>query len=142
MTGPQIALHSRLRLTIVDIAFGGEGVARLDDFVIFVPFVLVGEEVEAEVTELKKRFARARLITVLRPSPNRVQPLCQYFGQCGGCQHAQHMAYALQLAVKHKQISDLFERVGGFSRAAISPVIPCPQPSPLPQPDHDPDPVG
>ena len=126
-TGPQIELRSRVTVTIVDIAFGGEGVARLDDFVIFVPFVLVGEEVEAEVTELKKRFARARLIRVLRASPDRVQPLCQYFGECGGCQY-QHMAYTVQLAVKHKQISDLFERVGGFSRAAINPVVPCPQP--------------
>ena len=51
-------------MTIEDIAFGGEGVARLDDFVVFVPFVLVGEVVEAEIAEVKKSFARARLVRV------------------------------------------------------------------------------
>jgi tRNA/tmRNA/rRNA uracil-C5-methylase (TrmA/RlmC/RlmD family) len=124
---PDITLGSRINVQIVDIAFGGEGVARLNDFVIFVPFVLVGEEAEVEVIELKKRFARARLIRTLRVSPDRVDPLCPYFGECGGCQY-QHMSYAVQLGVKQKQISDLFERVGGFSRAAIQPVVPCPQP--------------
>jgi len=48
----------KITLQISDIAFGGEGVARIDEFVVFVPFVLVGEEVEAEVTEVKKSFAR------------------------------------------------------------------------------------
>src|SRR2546430_16343966 len=61
------AVGDKLTLTISDIAFGGEGVARLDDFVIFVPFVAPGEVVEAEVTEVKKRFARARLFKVLQP---------------------------------------------------------------------------
>ncbi|MDB6037086.1 MAG: methyltransferase, TrmA family [Verrucomicrobiales bacterium] len=124
---PEFAVRSRVIVTIIDIAFGGEGVARLNDFVIFIPFVLVGEEVDVEITELKKRFARARLLAVIRPSPDRVDPLCPYFGECGGCQY-QHMAYPMQLTVKHKQISDLFERVGGFERAAIRPVVPCPQP--------------
>ena len=118
------ALHV---LTIHDIAFGGEGVGRLEDFVIFVPFVLVGEVVEVEITELKKRFARARLIRVIQPSPERVQPLCRYFGDCGGCQY-QHIDYPAQLRLKHKQITDLFERIGGFKAQLISPVIPCPQP--------------
>ncbi len=114
-------------VTISDIAFGGEGVARLDDFVIFVPFVMVGEEVEVEMVEVKKRFARAKLLKVISPSPERVTPPCQYFGVCGGCQY-QHMDYAAQLRIKHKQIVDLFDRVGKFSEALIDPVVPCPQP--------------
>ena len=67
-----MTLGSRLTLTITDIAFGGEGVARQEDFVVFVPFVAPGEAVEAEVTEVKKRFARARLLRVVQPSPERV----------------------------------------------------------------------
>lgn len=122
-----VALGSKLSVTIHDIAFGGEGVARVDDFVLFVPFVLEGETVEVEVTEVKKRFARARLLRVLTPSPQRVAPECRYFGECGGCQY-QHIAYPVQLELKHKQICALFERVGGFSAARIVPVIPCPQP--------------
>ena len=114
-------------MTISDIAFGGEGVARLEDFVIFVPFVALGEEVEVEITEVKKRFARAKLLKVISPSPDRVTPSCHYFGDCGGCQY-QHIDYAAQLRLKHKQIVDLFCRVGKFPEALIDPVIPCPQP--------------
>jgi tRNA/tmRNA/rRNA uracil-C5-methylase (TrmA/RlmC/RlmD family) len=114
-------------LQIVDIAFGGEGVARVEEFVVFVPFVIVGETVEAEITEVKKSFARAKLVRVVQPSPERVEAPCQYFAACGGCQY-QHMSYAEQLRVKHKQISDLFERVGKISREVVTPVVPCPQP--------------
>jgi tRNA/tmRNA/rRNA uracil-C5-methylase (TrmA/RlmC/RlmD family) len=117
----------RVILTITDIAFGGEGVGRLEQFVVFVPFVVLGEEVEAELTEVKKHFARARLIRVIQPSPDRVTPQCRYFGECGGCQY-QHIDYPRQLELKHKQIADLFERIGGFPKGVVSPVVPCPQP--------------
>lgn len=117
----------RLSLTIEDIAFGGEGVGRVNDFVVFVPFVLVGEVVTAEIIEVKKHFARAKLLRVEKPSPERSEPPCRYFGQCGGCQY-QHIEYATQLRLKQKQIADLFERVGKFSPAVIAPVVPCPQP--------------
>lgn len=116
-----------VHLTIEDIAFGGEGVARVDDFVVFVPYVLVGEVVEAEITEVKKSFARARLLRVTQPSPERVEPACRYFGACGGCQY-QHIGYAAQLRIKHKQIADLFQRIGGFRPEVVSPMVPCPQP--------------
>ena len=138
----------QLTLTIQDIAFGGEGVGRagmssadavsadapildprpstLDSFVVFVPFVLVGEVVEVAITEVKKNFARAKLLRVVQPSPERVTPACRYFGQCGGCQY-QHIDYAAQLRLKHKQIADLFQRVGGFEQARIAPVIASPR---------------
>lgn len=117
----------RVVVSITDIAFGGEGVGRIGQFVVFVPFVVVGEEVEAELVEVKKSFARARLIRVIQPSPRRVTPECRFFAECGGCQY-QHMDYALQLEVKQKQIADLFERVGGFPRGVVQSVVPCPQP--------------
>jgi len=124
---PPFKSGDRTNVTIQDIAFGGEGVARVDDFVIFVPFVLVGEKVEIEMTEVKKRFGRARLIQVLEPSTDRIQPQCRYFGDCGGCQY-QHVAYPTQLEIKRKQIADLFQRVGGFADQVVKPVVPCPQP--------------
>jgi len=120
-------IGNKLTLTIYDIAFGGEGVGRTDDFVVFVPFVIVGETVEAEITEVKKNFARAKLLCVITPSPERVEPPCQYFTRCGGCQY-QHMDYATQLQMKQKQIADLFERVGKISRDVVAPVLPCPSP--------------
>ncbi len=122
-----VKVGSQLTLTIQDVAFGGEGVARVDHFVVFVPFVLPGEVVEAEITETKKNFARAKLLRVVQGSLDRVQPACRYFGGCGGCQY-QHANYAAQLRLKHKQIVDLFQRIGGFRPEAIAPLVPCPQP--------------
>ena len=117
----------RISLTIHDVAFGGEGVGRVNELVVFVPFVITGETVEAEITEVKKNFVRARLIRVVTASPLRVEPHCRYFGRCGGCQY-QHIAYEEQLRMKHKQISDLFERVGKISPEQVASVIGCPQP--------------
>jgi tRNA/tmRNA/rRNA uracil-C5-methylase (TrmA/RlmC/RlmD family) len=125
--GVPLKAGDQVALQIQDIAFGGEGVGRVDDFVVFVPFVMVGETVMAEITEVKKQFARARLLRVEQPSPERVAPQCRYFTQCGGCQY-QHLAYPAQLRIKHKQIADLFERVGKISPEVIAPVIPCPSP--------------
>jgi len=122
-----LKIGDRFTLTILDLAFGGEGVGRVDDFVVFVPFVLVGEVVEAEIREVKKHFARARLLRVVQPSPERVEPACRHFGACGGCQY-QHVEYAAQLRLKQKQIADLFERIGKFSPDLVGAVIPCPQP--------------
>src|SRR3954470_13739059 len=137
---PELSPGTKVQLTIHDIAFGGEGVARHHDFVVFVPFVVLGEEVEAEIVEVKKRFARAKLLKVVTASPERVRPLCPYFGDCGGCQY-QHLAYGAQLEIKRKQIADLFERIGGLTasarpgepaqtgqRSIVARVIPCPAP--------------
>ena len=121
------AVADKLTLTIGDVAFGGEGVARDENFVVFVPFVIPGEVVEVEVTEVRKRFARARLLKVLSPSPERAEPPCPYFGQCGGCQY-QHLDYSLQLRLKHQQVCELFHRIGGFDPGLVAPVIPCPAP--------------
>jgi tRNA/tmRNA/rRNA uracil-C5-methylase (TrmA/RlmC/RlmD family) len=115
-----------ITLNMHDLAFGGEGVARYEDFVVFVAFALPGETVEAEITEVKKRFARARLIRVLVPIAERVEPRCQYYGVCGGCQY-QHYDYAAQLRLKQKQVRDILERIGGFENPSVVAVIPCPQ---------------
>jgi tRNA/tmRNA/rRNA uracil-C5-methylase (TrmA/RlmC/RlmD family) len=122
-----LKLGDKITLPIHDLAFGGEGVGRIDEFVVFVPFVITGETVEAEITEVKKNFARAKLLRIVTPAPERVAPECRYFTQCGGCQY-QHIDYAAQLRFKHKQIADLFERVGKISADKIAPVAPCPQP--------------
>ena len=122
-----LKLGDNVKLTIHDLAFGGEGVGRINDLVVFVAFVIAGETVEAEITEVKNKFARAKLLRVLTPSPERTEPQCRYFGKCGGCQY-QHIAYAGQLHTKQKQIMDLFERVGKISNAIVAPLIPCPSP--------------
>jgi tRNA/tmRNA/rRNA uracil-C5-methylase (TrmA/RlmC/RlmD family) len=129
--GTALQTGDRISLTVDDIAFGGEGVGRAHtengELVVFVPFVLVGETVEAEVTEVKKNFARAKLLRVIKASPERVEAPCAYFGKGGGCQY-QHIAYAEQLRIKQKQIADLFERIGKIPRTVVAPVIGCPSP--------------
>ncbi|HKQ39202.1 MAG TPA: TRAM domain-containing protein [Verrucomicrobiae bacterium] len=122
-----MTVGQRLTVRVEDVAFGGDGVGRFEQFVVFVPFVVAGELLEVEVTEVKRNFARARLLNVIEPSPQRVTAPCPYFGACGGCQY-QHVAYAAQLELKHKQITDIFVRIGKFPAALIAPVMPCPQP--------------
>ncbi|MCX8157871.1 MAG: class I SAM-dependent RNA methyltransferase [Verrucomicrobiae bacterium] len=124
---PPLTSGQRIEVEVEDLAFGGEGVARCQDFVVFIPFVIPGERVRVEVVEVKKNFARARLLEVMAPSPARVAPPCPYFGDCGGCQY-QHIQYARQLELKHKQVMDLLERIGGVTRAQVEPVAACPQP--------------
>ena len=116
-----------VRLSIEDIAFGGEGVGRLDEYVVFVPFVAPGETVDVEMTEIKARFGRARLVKIVKASPDRTEAPCRYFGECGGCQY-QHLNYPAQLRVKHKQVRDLFQRIGRLDPSLIDAVVPCPQP--------------
>ncbi|MGC3959056.1 MAG: class I SAM-dependent RNA methyltransferase [Verrucomicrobiota bacterium] len=112
---------------IEDLAFGGEGVARINDFVVFVPYVIPGETAEVELVEVKKSFGRAKLLRVITRGSERVLPECKHFGACGGCQY-QHIAYPTQLVLKRKQVADLFQRIGGIAPELVAPVIPCPQP--------------
>ncbi len=124
---PDLHAGQQQILRIEDLAFGGEGVARVGGFVVFVPFVLVGETVEVELTEVKRHFARARLLRVIQPSPERVPAPCRYFGECGGCQY-QHIAYEAQLRLKRNQVAAAFQRIGGFDPGLVAPVVACPQP--------------
>src|SRR3712207_971020 len=106
----------RARLTLTDVAFGGDAIGRLDGRVVFVPFGLPGEEVEIEITEDRRDFARGEIVEVLSPSPERVQPRCQYFGACGGCvwQHADSPA---QLEIKRQVVVDRLRRFAHIADA-------------------------
>mgnify|MGYP001220958995 CR=1 FL=1 len=125
LTGPCVG--DVLEVEISDMAFGGDGVGRVDGFVIFAPFVITGETVRVEIIERKKDFARAKLLEVLTPAPERTSPECTHFGICGGCQY-QHIEYTAQTQIKLSQIRSLFERVGGFSGAVVGNLVPCPTP--------------
>ena len=115
-----------VKMKIDNIAFGGEGVGRVEGFVVFVPLVIEGEVVEAKIIEVKKSFARGELVKIINASPIRINAECKYFGNCGGCQY-QHIRYEDQLKIKQQQIIELFKRIGGFSEDKVAPVIACPQ---------------
>lgn len=102
-----------IELEITDIAFGGDGVGRVDGCVVFVPFTIIGETVRAKIFRRKKRFYFADLIEVLKPSPERLDPFCQYYQKCGGCQY-QHINYNYQLKIFKKQLKDIMTRLGNF----------------------------
>lgn len=114
----------RIELDITDVAFGGKGVGRHEDQVIFVPFVDAGERVRVEITRVKKNFAEARLLEILQPSPHRVDPRCRYFQACAGCQY-QHLEYGRQIELKAKQLKDTLQRIGGLD-APVDPVVASP----------------
>ena len=99
-----------MQLTIESLVHGGRGLARADG-VVFLPFVLPGEVVEAEIVDQRKGFAIARLTAVLEPSPRRVEPPCPYFGTCGGCQW-QHIAHPDQIEYKQAILKESLRRIG------------------------------
>ena len=116
-----------MELQIRDIAFGGNGVARLaNGKAVFVPFTIEGETVAARIRREKKQFAEAKLERVLEPSPHRVEPECPYFGRCGGCRY-QHMNYEHQLGDKERQVADVLKRIGKIVDAPLRPIIPSPK---------------
>jgi 23S rRNA (uracil1939-C5)-methyltransferase len=100
-----------LQLHIEKLVYGGDGLSRLDGEVVFTPFVLPGEAIEAERTEARKHVQRSRLLRVEEPSPDRVQPPCPVFGRCGGCQY-QHATYDAQLRFKRDILVETLRRVG------------------------------
>jgi tRNA/tmRNA/rRNA uracil-C5-methylase (TrmA/RlmC/RlmD family) len=97
-------------------------VARHDGQVIFVPFTAPGETVRAVITERHKTFARAKLLEVLKPSPDRVAPPCPLFTECGGCA-TQHLAYAAEARIKVGQIESALKRIGKITDPTLRPIL-------------------
>ncbi|MFA5344211.1 MAG: class I SAM-dependent RNA methyltransferase [Kiritimatiellia bacterium] len=116
-----------IELDITDLAYGGDGVGRTEGRACFVPFTLPGERVRAHLTQETKRYARAEVVEVLSPSPERLQAPCPYFRACGGCRY-QHLDYAAQVRWKHKQVAEILARIGGFRAPPLEPMIPSPHP--------------
>ena len=108
-----LSIGSKLTVTFTDLAFGGEGVARTPDGIIFVPLTAIGDEAVVEVIEVRKNYARGKLVELVTPGPGRTEPVCPHFGVCGGCQY-QHLDYATEFTAKQKQLLDLLTRIGRF----------------------------
>jgi 23S rRNA (uracil1939-C5)-methyltransferase len=113
-----------LELRVDSLAYGGNGVARHDGFVVFVRRALPGDTVRARVTKVKRGFAEAVVEEVLTPSPDRVQAPCAHFGLCGGCRF-QDYAYERQLEAKAAQVRDALTRLGGFADPPLEPAVPA-----------------
>lgn len=112
-----------LDITLTGMAYGGDAFGRdANGRMIFVPFAIPGERIQAEIVETHKRWARARLVKVLKASPERVAPRCRHFTDCGGC-HYQHMPYQIQLKSKAEIVRSQLERLGGFEDPPVETII-------------------
>lgn len=116
-----------LRVRVEGIAAGGDGVARVDGLVVFVPRTAPGDEGIVRAT-VGRSFARGRLTTLERASPLRAEPPCAHYTRddCGGCQ-LQHLEYAAQLEAKRRIVADAFARIAR-QPVEVPPVEPSPEP--------------
>ena len=101
-------------VTIEDIGVNGEGIGRVDGYTLFIKDAVIGDVAEVKVTKAKKNYGYARLMRVITPSKDRVEPVCPHARRCGGCQ-IQEMSYERQLAFKQAKVKGNLERIGGFS---------------------------
>jgi 23S rRNA (uracil1939-C5)-methyltransferase len=113
-----------LELTIDSLAYGGNGVARLNGFVVFVRRGLPGDTVLARVTKVKRSHAEATALEVVRPGAPRVEAPCAHYPACGGCRF-QDLAYEAQLEAKARQIADALARIGKLTGFELEPAVPA-----------------
>jgi len=113
-----------LELQIDSLAYGGNGVSRLNGFVVFVRGGLPGDRVRAQVTKTKRGFAEATALAVLDPSAERVEAPCPHFGICGGCRF-QDLDYDAQAAAKEQQVRDSLVRIGRIAEAPVESIVPA-----------------
>ena len=118
-----VTRDQELDLRIDSLAFGGNGVARLDGYVVFVRRGLPGDRVRARVTKVKRSHAEALAVELLEPGPQRVEAPCPHFGACGGCRF-QDLAYEAQLEAKQAQVEDALRRLGGIAEPPVGPIVP------------------
>jgi len=118
--------HEELDLRVEKLAFGGQGISRLNEYVIFIDRVLPGDLVHAKIYHRKKNYAQARTLRLIESSPLRQQAPCPYFGWCGGCTW-QNLAYAEQLKVKQEHVEESLRRIGGFEQIEVLRTLPSPQ---------------
>ena len=111
-----------LDLSIESLAYGGNGVARHDGFVVFVRGGLPGDRVRARVTKVKRGFAEGVANAVLEPSSDRVDAQCRHFGTCGGCRF-QDLAYEVQLTQKAQQVRDALVRIGRITDPPLEEIV-------------------
>lgn len=119
---PTVRKNQVLDLAVTGLAFGGKGIARLDDFVIFVSGAVPGDVVRARVTKNKKRYAEARAETLVAPSADRRPARCPSFGRCGGCAW-QSLDYGVQLDYKARQVRESLEHLGGLAGVVPLPIV-------------------
>ena len=114
--------NDTVRLIITDIGTNGEGIGRVDGYTLFIKDAIIGDEVEAKIIKAKKNYGYARLMNIITPSKDRIEPVCPVARRCGGCQ-IQEMDYQAQLRFKQELVKNNIERIGHISDYQMMPVI-------------------
>ncbi len=114
-----------MEITVEKLVYGGKGIGKIDDRVCFVPFVLPDEVVQVDIKKEKKSFYECEPVQILKPSPYRVDPVCRYFGYCGGCDYM-HIDYKKQVEHKNEIFLETLYRIGKIKDPNILPPIPSP----------------
>ena len=110
------------KITITDVAAEGKALAKVNDLVVFVPYVVPGDVVDLQLKRKKNKYAEAVAVKFHEYSPQRAQPFCQHYGVCGGCKW-QCLSYADQIKYKQKQVTDNLTRIGKVELPEISPIL-------------------
>src|SRR4249919_3939656 len=119
-----VRVDDELELALDSLAYGGNGVARLNGFVVFVRSGLPGDRVRARVTKVKRNHAEALAVEVLEPGAERVDAPCAHFPACGGCRF-QDLSYEAQVGAKQEQVGDALRRIGGIAGPPLEPIVPA-----------------
>lgn len=109
-------------VNITDVAAEGKSIARVDDFVVFIPFGAPGDVADVKIDRKKKSYAEGHIEKLVTPSPIRVEPRCEHFTVCGGCRW-QHLPYEFQLKCKQKQVEDALDRIAKIPYPQITPIL-------------------
>lgn len=120
--GGRMKTDSLHRTTISTLSHEGRGIAHIDGKAIFIDGALVGEEVEFRITKRHSQYDEAEVVQVVKPSADRVTPLCKHYGVCGGCS-LQHMAPEAQIQHKQQALLDLLARIGKVTPSVTLPPL-------------------
>lgn len=107
---------------ITDVAAEGNSLARVNDFVVFIPFGAPGDVADVKIDRRKRNYAEGHIERLTRPSDIRVEPRCEHFTLCGGCRW-QHLPYSFQLDCKQRQVKDAMERIAKIEIPEITPIL-------------------
>ncbi len=119
----KIQKRKAVELEIIDLAFGGKGLAKPDGYPVFVDRALPGDKVLVKITKKKKSFAEGKLISFIEPSSLRQETPCSYAAYCGGCRW-QALPYETQLKYKTRHVQESLEHIGLLKGVTVHPVIP------------------
>ena len=120
-------MGKRFKLKIEKLVYGGRGLGRLNGRAVFVPFTAPGDIVLVEEKSRKSGYSEAEVVKILERSRERVEPLCPYFGKCGGCDW-QHVKYEKQVEYKRAILEENLQKIGKIKKPNIDEVIPSPSP--------------